>query len=73
MNTKKLIALLLLFIACNSFAQISEKQVDELVENTLKSFNVPGIAVAIVKDGKVVQQSVGVVPKASILNMIAAH
>jgi len=54
MNTKKLIALLLLFIACNSFAQISEKQVDELVENTLKSFNVPGIAVAIVKDGKVV-------------------
>ncbi|MBP7471193.1 MAG: beta-lactamase family protein, partial [Flavobacterium sp.] len=50
---KKLIALLLL-ISCNSFAQISEKQVDELVENTLKSFNVPGIAVAIVKDGKVV-------------------
>ena len=53
MNMKKLIALLLL-ITCNSFAQISEKQVDELVENTLKSFNVPGIAVAIVKDGKVV-------------------
>ena len=50
---KKLIALLLL-ITCNSFAQISEKQVDELVENTLKSFNVPGIAVAVVKDGKVV-------------------
>ena len=48
------IALLLLLISCNSFAQISEKQVDELVENTLKSFNVPGIAVAIVKDGKVV-------------------
>lgn len=54
MNTKKLISLLILFITCNSFAQISEKQVDELVENTLKSFNVPGIAVAIVKDGKVV-------------------
>ena len=53
MNMKKIIALLLL-ITCNSFAQISEKQVDELVENTLKSFNVPGIAVAIVKDGKVV-------------------
>lgn len=53
MIMKKLIALLLL-ISCNSFAQISEKQVDELVENTLKSFNVPGIAVAIVKDGKVV-------------------
>ncbi len=48
------IVLLLLLISCNSFAQISEKQVDELVENTLKSFNVPGIAVAIVKDGKIV-------------------
>lgn len=51
---RKLIALLILLMTCNSFAQISEKQVDELVENTLKSFNVPGIAVAIVKDGKVV-------------------
>jgi CubicO group peptidase (beta-lactamase class C family) len=51
---RKLIALLLLLTTCNSFAQISEKQVDELVENTLKSFNVPGIAVAIVKDGKIV-------------------
>jgi CubicO group peptidase (beta-lactamase class C family) len=54
MNMRKLIALLILLITCNSFAQISEKQVDELVENTQKSFNVPGIAVAIVKDGKVV-------------------
>jgi len=51
---RKLIALLILLITCNSFAQISEKQVDELVENTLKSFNVPGIAVAIVKDGKII-------------------
>lgn len=51
---KKLITFLILLISCNSFAQISEKQVDELVENTLKSFNVPGIAVAIVKDGKIV-------------------
>jgi CubicO group peptidase (beta-lactamase class C family) len=54
MKMKKLIASLILLITCNSFAQISEKQVDELVENTLKSFNVPGIAVAIVKDGKIV-------------------
>lgn len=54
MIMKKLIALLILLIGCNTFGQISEKQVDELVESTLKSFNVPGIAVAIVKDGKVV-------------------
>ncbi|QBN20063.1 serine hydrolase [Flavobacterium nackdongense] len=51
---RKLIALSILLITCISFAQISEKQVDELVENTLKSFDVPGIAVAIVKDGKVI-------------------
>jgi CubicO group peptidase (beta-lactamase class C family) len=38
----------------NSFAQITEKEVDELTERTMKTFNVPGIAVAIVKDGKVV-------------------
>ncbi|MES2544322.1 MAG: serine hydrolase [Bacteroidota bacterium] len=37
-----------------SFAQISEKQIDELVEKTLTSFNVPGIAVAVVKDGKII-------------------
>ena len=51
---KKIITSILLLVALNSLAQISEKQVDELVESTLKSFNVPGIAVAIVKDGKLV-------------------
>lgn len=48
------ISLLLLFISCTISAQISEKHVDELVNRTLTTFNVPGIAVAIVKDGKVV-------------------
>lgn len=37
-----------------SFAQISSTQVDEVVNRTLTAFNVPGIAVAIVKDGKVI-------------------
>jgi len=50
----KLVITLLILLSFNANAQISEKQVDELVENTLKNFNVPGIAVAIVKDGKVV-------------------
>src|SRR6478609_959674 len=39
------------FTAC---AQISEPEVDALVERTLKTFNVPGIAVGIVKDGKLI-------------------
>ncbi|MBC7749741.1 MAG: beta-lactamase family protein, partial [Methylotenera sp.] len=37
-----------------SFAQIDAAKVDDLVERTLKTFNVPGIAVAIVKDGKII-------------------
>jgi len=33
---------------------ISPAEIDKLVENTLKTFVVPGIAVAIVKDGQMV-------------------
>lgn len=51
---KKYITLLLLIISGNIFAQISNQEVGDLVNRTLKSFNVPGIAVAIIKDGKVV-------------------
>jgi CubicO group peptidase (beta-lactamase class C family) len=35
-------------------AQIKEKKLDRLIENTLKTFDVPGISVGIVKDGKVI-------------------
>jgi CubicO group peptidase (beta-lactamase class C family) len=35
-------------------AQMTPAQVDQLAENTLKTFDVPGIAIAIVKDGKIV-------------------
>lgn len=48
---------LLLLFALTGFtvtAQISEPELDVLVEKTLKTFNVPGIAVGIVKDGKMV-------------------
>jgi CubicO group peptidase (beta-lactamase class C family) len=50
----------LLFIAVTIFtygtisAQITESEVDVLVERTLKTFAVPGIAVGIIKDGKLV-------------------
>lgn len=45
---------LLLLVSSISAAQMTTPQVDELVERTLKTFEVPGIAVAIVKDGQVV-------------------
>jgi CubicO group peptidase (beta-lactamase class C family) len=35
-------------------AQLTAAQIDTLAERTLKAFNVPGIAVAVVKDGKLV-------------------
>jgi CubicO group peptidase (beta-lactamase class C family) len=39
------------------FAQpITSPQIDALVERTLKTFDVPGIAVAVVKDGKIIQE-----------------
>src|SRR3970282_2880940 len=50
----KLFVAIALISTTLSFAQISSVQVDELVNRSIKTFNVPGIAVAIVKDGKVV-------------------
>ena len=43
-----------LFTVSFTFAQITAPEVDKLVNRTLTAFNVPGIAVAIIKDGKVV-------------------
>jgi len=51
---KQAFSLFLLVLTTGAFAQISEKQIDELVQKTLTAFDVPGIAVAVVKDGKVV-------------------
>ncbi|GEP50701.1 serine hydrolase [Flavobacterium noncentrifugens] len=51
---KQAFSLFLLVLTSSAFAQISEKQIDELVQKTLTAFDVPGIAVAVVKDGKVV-------------------
>lgn len=47
---------LIAFLVCFSVAhaQLTSTQVDEVVEKTMKTFDVPGIAVAIIKDGKVI-------------------
>ncbi|MFI5160806.1 MAG: serine hydrolase [Sphingobacteriales bacterium] len=49
-----IIAALLLFVPMLSKAQMAPADIDALVERTLKTFDVPGIAVAVVKDGKIV-------------------
>ena len=51
---KHLITSFLFLNTLIGFAQITEPEVDLLVTQTLQTFNVPGIAVAIVKDGKIV-------------------
>jgi CubicO group peptidase (beta-lactamase class C family) len=47
-----------LLVSQNSIAQtikpITNKQIDSLTELVLKTFNVPGIAVGVVKDGKLI-------------------
>lgn len=52
---KKLLFSLIAIISTTLLhAQISESQLDQVVEKTIKTFNVPGVAVAIIKDGKIV-------------------
>ena len=54
MTLKRLVTLLIFISAISINAQIEEKQLDNLIEETLTTFDVPGISVGILKDGKVV-------------------
>jgi CubicO group peptidase (beta-lactamase class C family) len=45
---------LLAFGLCSQAQGLSQKQLDSLVEKTLSTFNVPGISLAVIKDGKVI-------------------
>lgn len=52
---KSIVFLCLLALSFITHAQvITSPEIDALVEKTLKTFDVPGIAVAVVKDGKVI-------------------
>lgn len=42
------------FFTSSANAQLSEKQIDSIAEKTLQTFNVPGIAVGVIKDGKLI-------------------
>ena len=55
---KKIISLsllLLFFVAAHS-QPLTPKEIDKITEQTMQAFNVPGIAVAVIKDDKVVYQ-----------------
>ena len=51
---KAKLSLSLLLISFFSFSQIEESKLDELIQNTIKTFDVPGMSVGIIKDGKVI-------------------
>ncbi len=51
---KLLFSVVFIFISLAASAQLTNTQIDSLVQKTLKTFNVPGIAVAVLKDGKVI-------------------
>jgi CubicO group peptidase (beta-lactamase class C family) len=54
MSVKFLVRSIFLFFLALSQAQIPEAELDQLVTNTLTTFDVPGISVGILKDGEVV-------------------
>lgn len=51
---RKLLTLSLLFLFISGQAQVDVKAIDKYIEQARKDWNVPGMAVAIVKDGEVV-------------------
>ncbi|WP_179352847.1 serine hydrolase [Winogradskyella vidalii] len=54
MFLKRLFSLILFFFALVINAQIEEEQLDILIEETLTTFNVPGISVGILKNGEII-------------------
>ena len=46
----------LFFILCSLFffSQISEQKLDELIQKTITTFDVPGMSVGVIKDGKII-------------------
>ena len=51
-----LLVLLIFLVSSNAYPQIPSKQIDKLVENAMEKFTVAGVAIAVVKDGKVIHK-----------------
>lgn len=51
---KQKLSLFFVVVSFLAFAQVEEKKLDELIQNTLKTFDVPGMSVGIIKDGKII-------------------
>lgn len=56
-GSKIFIIITAVFFSSSIFSQaLTSHQIDSLVEKTMKTFNVPGMAVAVIKDGKVLSK-----------------
>ncbi len=53
---KPTLLLCLILFGANLFAQFSSKQIDSVLQYAMSKFNVAGVAVAIVKDGKIIHE-----------------
>ena len=56
MRKLNLCVLIFLFSGFLHSQPLSSKQIDSVVERSMKAFNVPGIAVAVIKDGKIIHE-----------------
>ena len=54
MKKTNLLLLFTLFISISVLAQIKERKLDKVIQHSLETFDVPGISVGIIKDGKIV-------------------
>lgn len=54
MNLKQILSFIIIISALSINAQIEDQQLDKLIQETLTTFEVPGISVGILKDGEVV-------------------
>lgn len=51
---KRFLPAILVLASLSASAQVEEKKLDELIQNTLKTFDVPGMSVGVLKDGKLI-------------------
>ncbi len=53
---KKIFYCITFCLSFNGFSQISSAEIDNLVAKTMTAFDVPGIAVSVIKDGKIIHE-----------------
>ncbi len=53
-NYRKILLVLIILVTSYSYSQISSRKIDKLVKEAMETFNIAGVAVGIVKDGRII-------------------